>query len=94
MQPGMTHLGAPMQVMKMGRTELPLTIIMDYLESMKEIYSIQVCKSYLINVENTLMSGRRTICGPTTAITSQTTLRLSSLERESQVISPISLIRS
>jgi desumoylating isopeptidase 1 len=40
--PGMTHLGRPMQILKLGRTSLPMDIIMDYLDSMRPIYTAEV----------------------------------------------------
>ena len=41
--PGATHHGRPMEIIPMGRTELPLEIILEYLESLKEIYTVEVC---------------------------------------------------
>jgi uncharacterized cupredoxin-like copper-binding protein len=41
-RPGMTHLGKPMRIVELGKTELPMEVIMDYLESLKEIYTAQV----------------------------------------------------
>ncbi len=38
----MTHLGKPMQVLKLGRTSLPMEIIMEYLESLRPIYTAEV----------------------------------------------------
>ena len=40
--PGATHHGKPMEVISMGRTELPIEIILEYLESLKEIYTAEV----------------------------------------------------
>ena len=40
--PGATHHGRPMEVVKLGRTELPLEIILEYLESLKAIYTAEV----------------------------------------------------
>jgi hypothetical protein len=40
--PGMTHLGKPMQIVKLGQTSLPMDVIMDYLESMRPIYTAEV----------------------------------------------------
>lgn len=40
--PGQTHLGLPMQVIELGKTDLPMDVIMDYLESLKEIYTAGV----------------------------------------------------
>ena len=41
-QPGMTHLGRPMRIIELGKTDLPMDVIMEYLESLKEIYTAQV----------------------------------------------------
>jgi hypothetical protein len=41
-QPGSSHLGRPEQIVKLGRTELPKNIIMDYLESMSLVYTAEV----------------------------------------------------
>lgn len=40
--PGMTHLGKPMEVLKLGSTELPQDVILEYLDSIKGIYTAQV----------------------------------------------------
>ena len=40
--PGATHHGRPMEVAKLGRTELPLEIILEYLESLKTVYTAEV----------------------------------------------------
>ena len=40
--PGKTHLGRPMQVIDLGKTNLPIDVIMEYLDSLKEIYTAQV----------------------------------------------------
>jgi hypothetical protein len=47
-QPGMTHLGKPLQTVPLGRTTLPMDVIMDYLESMKEIYTTEVSIGILV----------------------------------------------
>jgi desumoylating isopeptidase 1 len=39
---GTTHHGRPMEVIPMGKTELPLELILEYLESLKSIYSAEV----------------------------------------------------
>jgi len=43
--PGATHHGRPMEVIPMGRTDLPLEIILEYLESLKQVYTIEVCSN-------------------------------------------------
>ena len=40
--PGRTHHGRPMEVISMGTTQLPLEVILEYLESLKAIYTIEV----------------------------------------------------
>lgn len=40
--PGATHHGEPMKVISMGRTDLPIEIILEYLESLKAIYTPEV----------------------------------------------------
>jgi hypothetical protein len=45
-RPGMTHLGQPMQILKLGKTELPMDVIQDYLESLRPIYTLEVSDSH------------------------------------------------
>ena len=40
--PGATHHGRPVEVVKLGRTELPLDVILEYLESLKVVYTAEV----------------------------------------------------
>lgn len=40
--PGATHHGRPMEVVPMGTTQLPLEVILEYLESLKAIYTMEV----------------------------------------------------
>ena len=40
--PGGTHHGRPMEIIPMGETQLPLEIILEYLESLKSIYTMEV----------------------------------------------------
>ena len=40
--PGGTHHGRPMEVVPMGRTELPVEVILEYLESLRAIYTPEV----------------------------------------------------
>jgi len=40
--PGGTHHGKPMEVVNMGQTHLPLEVILEYLDSLKEIYTQEV----------------------------------------------------
>ncbi len=41
--PGATHHGRPMQVIPLGKTDLPMEIILEYLDSLRQIYTIEVC---------------------------------------------------
>jgi len=40
--PGATHHGKPMEVIPMGTTHLPVEVILEYLESLKQIYTMEV----------------------------------------------------
>lgn len=40
--PGATHHGKPMEVISMGKTDLPIEVILEYLESLKAIYTMEV----------------------------------------------------
>ncbi len=40
--PGTTHHGAPMETISMGETSLPIEIILEYLDSLKQIYTPEV----------------------------------------------------
>lgn len=46
--PGATHHGRPMEVVKLGRTELPLEIILEYLESLKAVYTAEVRSTFRV----------------------------------------------
>jgi desumoylating isopeptidase 1 len=41
-QPGSSHLGRPLQRIHLGKTELPMEVIIEYLDSLKEIYTPEV----------------------------------------------------
>jgi desumoylating isopeptidase 1 len=41
-QPGSSHLGQPIQSLKLGTTQLPMEIIVEYLESLRPIYTVEV----------------------------------------------------
>lgn len=41
-KPGTSHLGPPLERIHLGKSELPMEIILEYLESLKEIYTPQV----------------------------------------------------
>ena len=40
--PGSTHHGRPMEIIPMGKTQLDLPTVLEYLESMKSIFSVEV----------------------------------------------------
>jgi hypothetical protein len=39
---GTTHHGRPMEVITLGQTALPMEVILEYLESLKEVYTAEV----------------------------------------------------
>ena len=39
--PASTHHGQPMEIIPMGRTELEIEVVLEYLESLKEIYTAE-----------------------------------------------------
>ena len=41
--PGKTHLGQPKQILELGTTNLPMDVIMEYLDSLKQVYTAEVC---------------------------------------------------
>ena len=41
-KPGETHLGKPLQILELGKTDLPMDVILEYLDSLKEIYTFEV----------------------------------------------------
>jgi hypothetical protein len=40
-RPGSSHLGQPMQKLHLGTTELPMDVIEEYLDSLREIYTVE-----------------------------------------------------
>ena len=40
--PGATHHGQPMEIVPMGRTDLPMDVILEYLDSLAQIYTAEV----------------------------------------------------
>ncbi|PPJ61347.1 hypothetical protein CBER1_09603 [Cercospora berteroae] len=50
--PGTTHHGQPMEIVPLGKTELPLETILDYLESLKEIYTAESYDLFAHNCNN------------------------------------------
>lgn len=49
---GTTHHGQPMEIVPMGTTELPMETILDYLESLKEIYTAESYDLFAHNCNN------------------------------------------
>ncbi|OCL14302.1 DUF862-domain-containing protein [Glonium stellatum] len=49
---GMTHHGAPMEIIPMGETSLPMEIIREYLDSLKQIYTPESYDLFLHNCNN------------------------------------------
>ena len=44
--PGSTHHGQPIEVVRLGTTELPKDVVEEYIQSLEEIYSPEVCISW------------------------------------------------
>ncbi|KAL5115519.1 hypothetical protein ACEQ8H_006582 [Pleosporales sp. CAS-2024a] len=49
---GATHHGQPMEKVNLGRTDLPIEIILEYLESLKEIYTPESYDLFMHNCNN------------------------------------------
>jgi len=49
---GKTYLGKPMQVLELGTTDLPMDVIMEYLESLKEVYTAEACLDLPLEAAN------------------------------------------
>lgn len=50
--PGSSHLGQPMQEINLGRTELPMDVIEEYLDSLREIYTVEAYDLWRHNCNN------------------------------------------
>lgn len=50
--PGATHHGRPMSVIPMGKTDLPLEIILEYLDSLRSVYTAESYDLFLHNCNN------------------------------------------
>ncbi|KAL8819449.1 MAG: hypothetical protein Q9191_007734 [Dirinaria sp. TL-2023a] len=50
--PGATHHGRPMEIIPMGKTDLPLEVILEYLESLKEVYTAESYDLFIHNCNN------------------------------------------
>ncbi|KAI0145219.1 DUF862-domain-containing protein [Xylariaceae sp. FL1272] len=51
-RPGSSHLGKPMERLHLGKTELPLDVIIEYLDSLREIYTAQAYDLFRHNCNN------------------------------------------
>lgn len=60
--PGTTHHGRPMEVIPMGETSLPIEIILEYLESLKQIYTPESYDLFAHNCNNFSVSERSSGC--------------------------------
>lgn len=49
---GSTHHGRPMEIIPMGETALPLEIILEYLDSLKQVYTAESYDLFLHNCNN------------------------------------------
>ncbi|OCT45427.1 hypothetical protein CLCR_05626 [Cladophialophora carrionii] len=50
--PGSTHHGQPMRIVNMGKTDLPVDVIEEYIESLEEIYTAESYDLFLHNCNN------------------------------------------
>jgi thiol-disulfide isomerase/thioredoxin len=50
--PGSTHHGRPMSVVKLGRTDLPIDVVDEYVESLEAIYTAESYDLFLHNCNN------------------------------------------
>ncbi|KAB2581078.1 Desumoylating isopeptidase 1 [Lasiodiplodia theobromae] len=50
--PGTTHHGAPEEVIKLGSTSLPMDVILEYLESLKQVYTPEAYDLFAHNCNN------------------------------------------
>ncbi|KUI64291.1 Desumoylating isopeptidase 1 [Cytospora mali] len=50
--PGSSHLGRPMRKLHLGKTELPMEVIQQYLDSLREIYTVEAYDLWKHNCNN------------------------------------------
>lgn len=50
--PGTSHLGRPLQEIPLGKTELPMEVIEEYLDSLREIYTVEAYNLWKHNCNN------------------------------------------
>lgn len=75
-RPGTSHLGQALQRIHLGKTQLPMEVIIEYVDSLRDIFTAQVSfltwtMPMLAAINN---SSRHTTYSNTTATTSATTL--------------------
>lgn len=75
-RPGTSHLGQPLQRIHLGKTQLPMEVIIEYVDSLRDIFTAQV--GFLIWMMPMLAEidqfSRHTTYSNTIATTSATTL--------------------
>lgn len=88
-KPGETHLGKPLQVKDLGHTDLPMDVILEYLESLRSIYTFEVghSRTCLSPRPSANDHCRLTISGNIIVITSRTILLPSWLAKAFQATS-------
>jgi PPPDE putative peptidase domain len=86
--PGSSHLGRPLQQIHLGKTELPMDIVYEYLDSLRPIFTVEVCSHCICHPRLDLLTPfrRLTTCGNITATTSLTHLPSSSWGKVFQAI--------
>ena len=50
--PGATHHGRPMEIIPLGKTDLPVEIILEYIDSLRQIYTVQSYDLFTHNCNN------------------------------------------
>ena len=66
---GATHHGKPMEIIPMGTTHLPMEVILEYLESLKTIYTMEVgCQVLFLRRNVNVYVLSLMICSSTTVI--------------------------
>ncbi|KAL8636165.1 MAG: hypothetical protein Q9228_006408, partial [Teloschistes exilis] len=50
--PGATHHGRPMEIIPLGKTDLPMEVILEYLDSLKQIYTMESYDLFTHNCNN------------------------------------------
>ncbi|KAL8984246.1 MAG: hypothetical protein Q9177_004753 [Variospora cf. flavescens] len=50
--PGATHHGRPMEVIPLGKTDLPIEIILEYLDSLRQVYTVESYDLFTHNCNN------------------------------------------